>query len=140
MLFHFHFAATAFMTGIIWFVQLIHYPWFHDVPPERFVTYHQKYTRMMGGLVGPVMLVELASALLLLFMMPGSRMMLVVNLLILAIIWLSTFCLQVPTHHKLSQGYDPALHRKLVQTNWLRTIAWTARLFLLLHMAFIAGT
>ncbi|MGA1193555.1 MAG: hypothetical protein ACO3ZG_04135 [Kiritimatiellia bacterium] len=132
MLFYFHFAATAFMTGIIWFVQLIHYPWFHDVPADRFVAYHQKYTRMMGGLVGPVMLAELASGLLLLALMPEARLVLVLSLLLLAIIWLSTFALQVPTHHRLSQGYEISLHRKLVQTNWIRTVAWTARLGLLL--------
>jgi hypothetical protein len=132
MLFDVHFATTAFMTGIIWFVQLIHYPWFHDVPADRFVAYHQKYTRVMGGLVGPVMLAELASGLLLLALMPEARLVLVVSLILLAIIWLSTFTLQVPTHHRLSQGYEISLHQKLVRTNWIRTVAWTARLALLL--------
>lgn len=135
MLFHFHFAATAFMTGIIWFVQLIHYPWFHDVPPDRFVAYHQRYTRVMGGLVGPVMLAELASGLLLLFTLPEARAMLVASLLVLAIIWFSTFSLQVPAHHRLSNGYDASLHQKLVSTNWIRTVGWTVRLLLLFFVA-----
>jgi hypothetical protein len=48
------------------------------------------------------------------------------------VIWLSTALLQVPRHRALEAGFDPAAHRALVATNWIRTVAWTARGFLLL--------
>jgi hypothetical protein len=35
--------------------------------------------------------------------------------------------LQVPAHEGLSQRFDPDLTRRLVRTNWIRTIGWTAR-------------
>jgi hypothetical protein len=40
--------------------------------------------------------------------------------------------LQVPLHTRLARGFDPAAHRQLVRTNWLRTLAWTLRALLLL--------
>ena len=46
--------------------------------------------------------------------------------------------LQVPQHRILEGGFDPAAHRFLVSSNWVRTIAWTARgvvaLFLLARL------
>ena len=45
----------------------------------------------------------------------------------LAVIWSSTALLQIPLHNALSNGFDPEIHARLVQTNWIRTIGWTAR-------------
>jgi hypothetical protein len=42
-------------------------------------------------------------------------------------IWLSTALIQLPRHLQLSTGFDAAVHRGLVVSNWLRTILWTAR-------------
>jgi hypothetical protein len=128
-----HVSATGYMVGVIWFVQLIQYPWFHDVPPDKFRAYHERYTRTMGWVVGPAMMVELITGAMLV-MQPGgvNPTMLLISLGLLAIVWLSTLCLQIPCHHRLSQGYDGSIHRKLVQTNWIRTAGWSVRLVLLL--------
>lgn len=53
---------------------------------------------------------------------------------LLAIIWLSTLFMQVPLHNLLAQGFDPSVHHKLVTSNWLRTIAWSARGLVILWM------
>jgi hypothetical protein len=53
---------------------------------------------------------------------------------LLAGIWASTFLLQVPCHLRLSAGWDAATHRFLVDSNWIRTIAWTLRLVLAVAM------
>lgn len=132
-LFPIHIAVTAIMTGIIWFVQTIHYPWFHDVPAEKFRAYHQRYTDRMGRLVGPIMLIELATGVMLAWKYGGTVMML--NLAGIMALWLSTFILQVPCHNRLSAGYDADIHRRLVSTNWIRTIIWSARLLLLIGAA-----
>ena len=42
-------------------------------------------------------------------------------------IWLSTALLQAPIHTRLMKGFDAALVRRLIITNWIRTVAWTAR-------------
>jgi hypothetical protein len=46
---------------------------------------------------------------------------------VLFAIWLSTLLFYAPLHMRLSTGFDPVLHRRLVLTNWIRTAAWTAR-------------
>ena len=53
---------------------------------------------------------------------------------LLAVIWGSTALLQIPLHNALSAGFDPEVHARLVQTNWIRTIGWTARGLLALHL------
>jgi hypothetical protein len=42
-----------------------------------------------------------------------------------------TFFISVPFHNRLAQGFDYIAIDGLVRTNWLRTLAWTARLTLL---------
>jgi len=135
-----HLASTAIMTGVIWFVQLIHYRWFHDVPSASFTSYHHKYTATVGLIVGPAMMAEFTSALYLLFFSTGAvRTMYIIGMALIIIIWLSTALFQVPCHNKLASGYDPVVHRKLVRTNWIRTIGWTARLVLIIAGGVLFG-
>ena len=54
---------------------------------------------------------------------------------LLVVLWISTFALQVPLHAQLAQGFDADAHTQLVRSNWIRTIAWTARGILLLGVA-----
>ena len=54
---------------------------------------------------------------------------------LVAIIWASTALIQVPCHAKLVEGFDARAHRRLVDTNWIRTIAWTLRGAIVLIMA-----
>ncbi|HMP73964.1 MAG TPA: hypothetical protein PKE55_11945 [Kiritimatiellia bacterium] len=125
-----HLAATFGMFGVIWFVQLIQYPLFDRIPPADFPAYHHTYTRRIALIVIPLMLTELATSLLLL--RHDTSIPNLLGLALIALIWLSTFTLQVPCHQKLSQGYHAPTHRKLVLTNWIRTAAWTTRTFLLI--------
>lgn len=53
--------------------------------------------------------------------------------LVLAI-WLVTFFWSVPQHGTLSLGFDVGAHALLVQTNWIRTMAWSGRSLLLLWL------
>jgi hypothetical protein len=57
-----------------------------------------------------------------------------IGLALLAGIWLSTFLLQVPQHNVLLQGFAEEAHRKLVITNWIRTVLWSCRGILVLWM------
>lgn len=49
------------------------------------------------------------------------------GLALLAVVWASTILVQVPLHRRLSGGYDGAAVTRVVQTNWVRTTAWTLR-------------
>ena len=54
------------------------------------------------------------------------------GLVLVVVIWLSTALFQVPQHRRLESGFDEQAHRRLVNTNWIRIIAWTARSILTL--------
>lgn len=120
-----HLLAAAYMTGVIWFVQLVQYPMFHLTDGADAAAGHREYTRRMGIVVMPVMLAELALQGVWTWTSPGLRSG--IGAALLATIWLSTFFLQVPCHQRLSRGHDPATQTRLVRTNWIRTLAWTAR-------------
>jgi hypothetical protein len=50
-----------------------------------------------------------------------------ISAFLVVIIWLSTLVLQVPIHNRLQSGKDNACIRRLVTTNWIRTIAWSIK-------------
>ncbi|MEM1328527.1 MAG: hypothetical protein AAGI23_21405 [Bacteroidota bacterium] len=120
--------TTFFMTGLIWLVQVVHYPLMADVGIDFFVDYEAKHTRSITFVVLPIMLIELGTAALLVVMPSDfSKVWLIVAFGLLLLIWASTFFLQVPLHGELSQKFDAANHQKLVSTNWIRTLLWSAR-------------
>ena len=55
------FSASA-MAGIIWYVQLVHYPLFAEVGADAWFVYHADHERRTGWVVAPLMVVELGSA------------------------------------------------------------------------------
>lgn len=124
-----HAAATLAMVGVIWFVQVVHYPLFELASSRRFGSFAAEHQRRTTLVVAPLMLVELASALLLLIAPASSagRTLSLLGMLLLALIWLSTGLLQVPLHRRLSSGRDARAIGRLVASNWVRTAAWTLR-------------
>lgn len=120
-----HAFVTLFMTGLIWFVQVVHYPLFNRVGKADFTAYEQQNTRRTGWVVGGPMLLELGLAAALAWSPGGTAAW--CGLGLLGIIWLSTAVGQVPVHRRLLRGFDEAAHRRLVRGNWVRTIAWSLR-------------
>jgi len=139
MLFLIHLASTLFMIGLIWFVQIVHYPLLGRIAANDVPEYEQAHTRLTTWVVGPPMLAELVSGVLLLWYRPVGVSMLPVclGLALLAVIGCSTQFLQIPCHRRLSRAYDPDVHRRLVQSNWIRTVAWSLRGVLVLWMLWI---
>ncbi|MBI1354706.1 MAG: hypothetical protein GC160_10190 [Acidobacteria bacterium] len=126
-LFVLHLAATQWMTGLIWFVQIVHYPLFEKVGGD-FPAYQTAHMRLTTWVVGPWMLLEAATAVALAVRPePLSRPLAWCNLALLAAIWLSTALLQVPQHERLLCGFQQRPHAALVRTNWLRTGLWSLR-------------
>jgi hypothetical protein len=78
------------------------------------------------------MLVEGVSTLWLLARTPDGVAVLLpwVNAVLLAVALGSTLFLSVPLHAKMALAHNDETGRKLVVTNWPRTIAWTVRLAL----------
>lgn len=123
-----HMAATWAMVGFIWTIQVLQYPLMAEVPQEgftRFEAVHQRRVTVVIALFGPLEVVMAALVFLTVDAVPawlsfGSGS-------VLAAIWASTAFYYAPLHARLADGFDESLHRSLVTTNWLRTIAWTVR-------------
>jgi len=129
-------ASTLFMVGLIWFVQIVHYPLFASVGEGGFTAYTQAHSRLTSYVVGPPMLLEAGTALLLVLRRPAEVPLwaALFGLGLVVLIWASTALLQVPRHTTLGAGFDRAAHGGLVITNWLRTAAWSVRGLLVLWM------
>lgn len=117
------------MTGIIWFVQLVQYPSFAEVDPRSFHAFHARHSATISVIVGPLMILEAISAVALLWnpLRDQTSWQIWLGVGLVAVIWASTFLLQVPAHTKLGSGFDEDTWRFLVHSNWIRTIAWSAR-------------
>lgn len=129
-------AATLFMAGLIWFVQVVHYPLFGAVDPAGFPRYEAAHMRRTSWVVTAPMFVELGAAVLLVLApppgVPAAAAWAGAGLV--AIIWASTAGLQAPRHVALRAAFDARRHAALVRTNWIRTAAWSARAVLVLWM------
>lgn len=129
-------ASALVMTGVIWFVQVVHYPLFAAVGAEQFVAYEVAHQRRTSIVVGLPMLVEDLTVLALFFWPPDGvgRLLPFVGGVLLTVVLASTVFLQVPAHAALAQSYHTAQVRRLVRSNWVRTIGWSARLVLAVVM------
>lgn len=112
-----------FLTGLIWVIQLLHYPSFHYVD-TAFADFHQFHSTRISLIVIPLMILELGSGIFLAIHNPQKYGL---NLLGIGLIWLSTFLLSVPLHNQLALVRDSAVISQLVLTNWPRTLLWSLR-------------
>lgn len=116
------------MIGLIWFVQVVHYPLFANVGEDQFRRYEELHTVRTGWVVGPFMLVEAGTATMIAVTAPTAIAALAwIGLGVLAAIWLMTAFVQVPLHGRLNRGWHGPSQRRLVLTNWGRTLLWSIR-------------
>jgi len=127
-------SATLYLWGVIWTVQLVHYPLFARVGAQNWADYHAAHTRLMTLVVLPAMVTELGcSGLLALARPPWLAPGLLWGGFVFAVLtWAVTFFVSVPLHDTLARGFDPAAITRLVTTNWLRTAFWTGHAVTLL--------
>jgi hypothetical protein len=110
-------------------VQTIIYPGFERIPSTGFINYHRWYVKRISAVVLPLMICEVIISVGWL-LLENFTIYSIVAMLLVVIIWLSTFTLQVPMHRKLQSEKDQACIRQLVNSNWIRTIAWTMKAFM----------
>ncbi len=129
-------ASTLAMFGVIWFVQVVHYPLFARVGTGDFTRYAALHATRTTYVVAPLMLVELATSIALLYAPMRSAAVRPAEAwggaVLLALVWASTAFLQVPLHNRLQRGYADKQVLQLVRTNWVRTVAWSLRAALVL--------
>jgi hypothetical protein len=129
MLLVLHAAATWAMTGLIWFVQLVHYPSYRDMAEKGFTGFQTRSTARTGFIVGPLIFTELGTAACLLWKPPSGIGLpwLWLGAALIAVNLASTLLVQVPLHVRLREKHDVLLVERLIRANWVRTLAWSIR-------------
>jgi hypothetical protein len=113
-------ALAAYMTGVIWVVQLVVYPLFERVGAREWPAHHATHSRRITVVVAPAMLAHPVVAAVLLADRPG--VLAAVNLALtggLLVVTATVFA-------RLHAGLEPGGVRRLVAWNALRAVAWTA--------------
>jgi hypothetical protein len=142
MLLLLHAAATWYMVGLIWMVQVVHYPLMAGVGNAGYADYQTRHMRQTTWVVLPPMLIELASSCALLVVAMRTEASLPAwlaagGLGLVLLLWAVTFGVSVPLHGRLHGGFDAAAHRRLVVTNWWRTLLWSLRGGVALAMLYV---
>jgi hypothetical protein len=116
------------MAGVLWVVQLVHYPLMAAVPAAAFPAYEAGHTTRISWVVGPLMAIEGVATLVLLARPPAdvATWLPWAGAISLAVALGVTAAISAPLHGRLSVGFDADLHDRLVRTNWVRTLAWSA--------------
>jgi NAD(P)-dependent dehydrogenase (short-subunit alcohol dehydrogenase family) len=123
--------ATLALTGLIWLVQLVHYPGFMNIDSAQFGSFHTMHSTRITWIVAPLMVIELLASVAWCFDDP-RRITAFIGLALVAVVWASTAFVQVPLHSQLSDGFSVHVIERLVRTNWIRTLAWSARSILVI--------
>ena len=126
-----HLIATSVMVGVIWIIQLVHYPSFHFIELNKYTTFQRFHMSRISYVVIPAMLTELFTLILIIISMDQVDPIILASTLLLIVIWLMTAVFFSGVHQKLTLGYDQVVVEKLVKLNWGRTFLWTLRLLLI---------
>ena len=122
-------ATDAGLFVLIWLVQLIIYPVFHRIPEDAFVRWHVEYQQRISWFVIPLMFGQVGITAYEAWSAPGTGAWMACGLV--GVAWVATFLLSVPCHQALqSRGKDARQIDRLIQTNWIRTLAWTGTFLL----------
>lgn len=127
------FVSTLYMTGVIWYVQVVHYPLFSRVGSAVFAEYEASHCSLTTMVVAPAMLIEAFSAVLFIRFHPAGikDSEAAAGAALVMLIWIATALFSIPYHKQLAAGFAIAAHNNLCRLNWIRTVAWTGRSALL---------
>ena len=112
------------LVVLIWIIQRIVYPSFLHYSTGNLVTCHRIYTSRFSAIVIPLMFGQLGVSIYQLF--TQTSFYTVSSLVIIILIWISTFWIFVPIHSIISnENSSKSDLVTLVNKNWVRTILWT---------------
>ena len=136
--FYLHIVATSIMVGVIWVIQLVHYPSFHYIDRNRYELFQDFHMRNISWIVFPVMSVELVTGILFIqsSIFGPINTLFFISMILLALIWFLTAALFISIHKNLSKGFNKDIINKLVNLNWLRTILWSLRIVFIFALIF----
>lgn len=107
---------------LILLVQFIIYPSFSFIEEKKFVHWHGRYTALIGMIVSPLMLTQVAVEVVHCIEHDPRWL----RMVLIAAVWGATFSLSVPCHSRLHrEGKNFKVINRLVMSNWLRTLLWS---------------
>ena len=120
-----HAAISLALAAVLWTVQLVIYPAFAHIDSARFCKWHYSYTGAITWVVAPLILLQAGGVAARLWILGRPDLL-----------WLleagSTLCaltmtafVSVPIHNSLQREPSADAIRRLVLTNWPRTVAWS---------------
>ena len=132
-----HLIFTSIMTGVIWVIQIVHYPSFHFIEKELYTAFQKFHMNKISIIVIPIMLAELITGMMLFLDKSSKSPFLIISFVILVLIWLITGVFFSKAHNELMAGYQELVVNQLVVMNWIRTLLWTLRLLLLTYFVYL---
>ena len=132
-----HLIFTSIMTGVIWVIQIVHYPSFHFIDKELYTAFQKFHMNKISIIVIPIMLAELVTGMMLFLDKSSKSPFLIISFVILVLIWLITGVFFTKAHNELIAGYQELVVNQLVAMNWIRTLLWTLRLLLLTYFVYL---
>lgn len=119
--------STLWLAGMIWTIQVVHYPLFDMVGADGFAAYEAAHSaRISALLLGPWAVQGVCTAWLILAPPAGvPRWLALLGGVFAAATVATTVLVSVPQHQVLGNGFDATAHARLVTTNWWRVVAWT---------------
>ena len=122
LLFYSNLIVSSILLGLILVIHFVHYKSFNFIDIEKFVEFHKFHTKNISFLVIPLMIIEVVISIIICYFY--FSILSLINLSLVALIWITSFLLQVPSHNKLSTGKSITEIEKLVSGNVFRVYLW----------------
>ena len=126
--------CNSYLVSLVIMTQFITYPTFLHIDKDKFSEYHRKYVNNISFIVAPVMLIELLTLSLIAYF--SSEFLIIKSLILLLVIWLTTFFIMIPSHNRISKSFNKKEIISLINYNWVRTILWSFKLLLIIFLYF----
>lgn len=120
-----HCFCVFYMTGVIWIIQIVHYPLMKFVSEPGWMKFHKAHTSLITWVVAPPMI---AQAITSIFTGQYQAPLVFLSLAV----FLVTLIFSIPIHNQLAKEFKNENLKKLILMNWIRTLIWTGHsLFLI---------
>ncbi|QEC49748.1 hypothetical protein FSW04_20680 [Baekduia soli] len=124
--------VAAALAGLIWTIQVVHYPLFALVGAADRLRYQAEHQRRIARLVLPLMVADVALAVAVLVREDAALG--AANAALAVGLFAITGLVYAPMHGAMAGGATDRQITRLVRANWVRTAAWTAQVVVALAL------
>lgn len=124
--------CNSYLVSLVFMTQFITYPTLLNIDKDKFSDYHRKYVNNISFIVAPVMLIELLTLFLIAYF--SKDFLIIKCLILLLVIWLTTFFIMIPSHNRISKSFNIKEIKSLINYNWIRTILWSFKLLVIIFL------